>query len=441
MKAILGFSRLSKQQKMEIVSQLTSSPSTFKNDFLTFNHPDASIQEKLDSFSENTLTNFPLPYGVVPNVLINNKLYMVPVVIEESSVVAAAAAAAGFWKNNGGFRAKLINSVKNGQVHFIWNKENQLLFDHFDSIKNHILKSLDPLTLNMRARGGGIKSIELINRTEDLAGYFQLFFKFDTVDSMGANFINSCLEEAARQLEEYVHEKMGIDNGGIEILMSILSNYTPECTLRVELSCSFDDLNSLDENLSGKEFAEKFKKAVYLAEIDTFRAVTHNKGIFNGIDAVVLATGNDFRAIEAGAHAYASKDGKYKSLSHVYLGENEFHFFLELPLALGTVGGLTSLHPIAKWSFDILGNPDAEELMMIVASIGLASNFSAVKSLITKGIQSGHMKMHLSNMLISLNVTKYEKDLAINHFANKVVSFSNLTDFINELRKSNVEGK
>jgi hydroxymethylglutaryl-CoA reductase len=441
MKTIKGFSRLSKQEKIEIVSQCTSDPDEFMKDAQSFNHPDHDIQKKLNSFSENTLANFPLPYGVVPNVLINNKLYMVPVVIEESSVVAAAASAAGFWRNRGGFKARVLNSIKSGQVHFIWNADKHLLFDHLDAIKKQILKSLEPQTKNMTARGGGIKNIDLIDLSTELTGYFQLSVKFDTVDSMGANFINSCLEEASIQLQNYALKEMGIDEDGIEILMSILSNYTPDCTVKVEVSCSFDDLNDVDEGMSGKEFAQKFEKAVRLAEIDTFRAVTHNKGIFNGIDAAVLATGNDFRAIEAGAHAFASRDGKYKSLSHVFLNENKFHFYLEVPLALGTVGGLTSLHPMAKWTFDILGNPHADELMMIVASIGLANNFSAVKSLITKGIQAGHMKMHLSNMLNILNATEDEEKQVKNHFADRTVSSGKLADFLNELRNKNAGGK
>lgn len=441
MLAIKGFSRLSKKEKIEMVSQFTSNPKAFIQEIHSFDHPDKSIQEKLDSFSENTLTNFTLPYGVVPNLVINGKMYNVPVVIEESSVVAAAASAAGFWQSRGGFKARVLNSIKSGQVHFTWKEDRYRLFGHFEAIKEQVKNGLEPLTKNMTSRGGGLKTVELIDYSDVLDDYYQLSLKFDTVDSMGANFINSCLEEAANQLKSYAIQKMGVSAESIEIIMSILSNYTPECVVRVELSCPYGDLENVDENLSGKDFAMKFEKAVRIAELDVFRAVTHNKGILNGIDAVILSTGNDFRAVEAAAHAYAAKDGKYQSLSHVRLTEEEFHFYMEIPLAAGSVGGLTSLHPLAKWSFDILGNPNAGELMMIVACVGLANNFAAVKSLITKGIQTGHMKMHLTNMLNTLEANETEKKEAINYFTNKTVSFSRLNEFIDNLRKNNSEGK
>jgi hydroxymethylglutaryl-CoA reductase len=237
---------------------------------------------------------------------------------------------------------------------------------------------------------------------------------------MGANFINSCLEAIANTFRKE----------GIEIVMSILSNYVPQCVVRSEVSCKIEDLGG--EN--PQQFAQKFKQAVQIAEIEPYRAVTHNKGIMNGIDAVVLATGNDFRAIEAGAHAYASKNGSYSSLTHCEIKDGVFRFWIEIPLALGTVGGLTALHPMARLSLDMLQKPSAPQLMQIIATAGLAQNFAALRALTTSGIQEGHMKMHLMNILNQLNATNKEKEKIVAYFKDKTVTHSAVVNMFNELR-------
>ena len=219
----------------------------------------------------------------------------------------------------------------------------------------------------------------------------------------------------------------------IIIVMSILSNFVPNCVVRAEVSCPVSELNE-DATITSSEFAEKFLTAVKIAEVEPYRAVTHNKGIMNGIDAVVLATGNDFRAVEAGIHAYASKDGKYTSLSHAKIENGIFTFWLDVPLALGTVGGLTNLHPLVKFSLEMLGNPSSTELMEIVAVAGLAQNFAALRSLTTSGIQQGHMKMHLNNILNQHQATKEEKLTVISHFENKTASHNLVVDFLESLR-------
>jgi len=253
----------------------------------------------------------------------------------------------------------------------------------------------------MESRGGGIKDLELLDFTSEHEGYYQIKVYFETCDSMGANFINSVLEALAGTWSERIKKNANFSAAEkeVEIVMSILSNYTPECIVRASVTCpvaSLDPKLSKEENLA---LAKRFETAVKIAHIDPYRAATHNKGIFNGVDAVVLATGNDFRAIEACGHTYASRSGKYSSLSYCEVRGDEFHFWLELPLSVGTVGGLTTIHPIAKRSLDMLGNPNAKELMEVIATIGLAQNFAAVKSLVTTGIQKGHMKMHLLNIL------------------------------------------
>ena len=213
--------------------------------------------------------------------------------------------------------------------------------------------------------------------------------------------------------------------------MSILSNFVPKCLVTSSVSCRVSELNKLEPET--KNFAEKIVRAIEIANIDIHRAVTHNKGIMNGIDAVAIATGNDFRAIEAGAHAYAS-DGKYKSLSKAYINNDTFYFELKLPLAVGTVGGVTNLHPLVKLALEILENPNSKELMNIIASVGLAQNFGALRSLVTSGIQKGHMKMHLLNILNQLGATNEEREKIKFHFKDKVVSHRDVVDEFCKLR-------
>jgi hydroxymethylglutaryl-CoA reductase len=438
-KLVSGFSKLSKRGKIRwLVEHFFVHPEEVARELKSFWYGDAQKQKIFDDFSENTISNYYLPYGVVPNVQINDKIYCVPMVIEESSVVAAASSAAKFWLDRGGFRAEIIATKKVGQVHFDWKSEEpQKLHRVFMQLKERIYEETSHITCNMRKRGGGIVDIELLDMSHLEPNYYQLQFTFETCDSMGANFINSVLEESARILRIFVGEQDSFTEQEREltIIMAILSNYTPECLVRASVSCPVAELGTFDEGrMSAEEFAEKFTKALRIAYIDKYRATTHNKGIFNGIDAVVLATGNDFRAIEAGAHTYASRDGQYRSLSRAEIKDSEFHFWLDIPLAVGTVGGLTTLHPLARRSLEMLGHPTAEELMQVIASVGLAQNFAAVKSLVTTGIQKGHMKMHLMNILNHLEATEKEVKEVLAHFADKLVSFTAVREFLNLLR-------
>ncbi|NOR35013.1 MAG: hydroxymethylglutaryl-CoA reductase, partial [Bacteroidales bacterium] len=225
--------------------------------------------------------------------------------------------------------------------------------------------------------------------------------------------------------------------GRLEIMMAILSNYTPESLVQCYVEAKTDVFRNMSPDLSADQFARKFQQAVDIATHDPYRAVTHNKGIFNGMDALVLATGNDFRAVEACGHAYASRNGSYSSLSRIDLSEGSFRFTLEVPLAVGTVGGLTGVHPMAKASLEILGNPSAELLMQITAAAGLANNFSAIRSLITTGIQQGHMKMHLGNMLRQLKASKEETSLATQFFSKRTLSYSDLSSYLESIRNQN----
>lgn len=424
-KRITGFSKLTKEEKIDwLVKAYFNQQNITKETFKRYWNADAKLQQLHDDFIENTISNFYLPYGVAPNFIINGKEYVIPMVIEESSVVAAASLVAKFWSERGGFKATVLGTTKIGQVHFMYNGSFEELKNYFNQIKPDLFRATDEITKNMRKRGGGILDVELIDKTDKLQNYYQLHVTFETKDSMGANFINSCLEAIAQEFKR----------DGIQIVMSILSNYVPDCLVKAEVSCILDKLIEGTSENNALEYALKFKNAVDIANVEPHRAVTHNKGIMNGIDAVVLATGNDFRAIESCIHAYASKDGHYKSLTHCEVEEGVFKFSIEIPLALGTVGGLTALHPMAKLSMEMLQNPSAEELMKIIAVAGLAQNFAALRALTTTGIQKGHMKMHLNNILNKLEASTSQKKILVDFFKDKPVTYSAVAQELENLK-------
>lgn len=431
-----GFSKLSKTQKIDwIATNCTQDPKQTKALLQQYWNSDPRVQQLHDEFIENTISNYYLPFAVAPNFLINDQLYTIPMAIEESSVVAAASKAAKFWLERGGFKTEVLGTEKVGQVHFIYRGDQEKLTNFFNTLKPLLIKSVASITQSMEKRGGGINDIVLRNLTDKIEGYYQLHCTFETLDAMGANFINSCLEQFAKTLKEgaQAHDAFSDGEKNIEVVMSILSNYVPDCLVRAEVSCPVADLASSD--MPADDFAQKFVQAVNIAKAEPYRAVTHNKGIMNGIDAVVLATGNDFRAVEAGVHAYAAKEGQYSSLTHATIEDGIFRFWIEVPLALGTVGGLTTLHPLVKLALEILQHPTAKQLMQIMAVAGLAQNFAAVRSLVTTGIQKGHMKMHLLNMLNQLGATESEKQELVTYFKDKTVTNASVKEALENIKK------
>ena len=427
---IIGFSKLSRVEKIDWLNKnILDNSHQVKLILDKYLNSNKDIQAIHDSFSENSISNFYLPYSVSPNFLINDKIYTVPLVTEESSVVAALSNAAKFWFDKGGFKTEVKSFTKKGQIHFSFDGYKNILEEFIKINEKEILKSTDIIARNMKKRGGGISSIQLIDKTDELKNYFQLSVDFNTSDSMGANFINSCLESMSKKIKELSDEYFKKNNYGINIIMSILSNYTPDCIVESYAECDINDLVDI-ANIEPKEFAEKMKYAFDIAKIDISRAVTHNKGIMNGIDAILIATGNDFRAVEAGIHAYASSNSKYQSLSECSITGNKFRLSLKIPLSVGTVGGITDLHPLVKLSLQILDNPSSKDLMCIIASVGLAQNFAAVKSLITSGIQEGHMKMHLINLLIKNNASEEQIRKAKTYFFNKEINSSSVNQFL-----------
>lgn len=376
-----------------------------------------------DQLSENVLGTLSLPYALVPDVLVDGRTYQVPFVTEEPSVVAAASFAAKIIKRSGGFQTQVHNRQMIGQV---------ALYDlpDLEHAKKAIVEAkLDLLALANQAhpsivkRGGGACDLRLEQKGDFLIAYLLV----DTQEAMGANILNTMLEAISQPLEELSQGKT---------LMAILSNYATESL--VTASCQID-LRLLSRNKAESlEIARKMSLASQLAQVDPYRASTHNKGIFNGIDAVVLATGNDWRAIEAGAHSYASRNGSYRGLStwtfdeenQVLLGQ------LTLPMPIATKGGSIGLNPAVKVSFDLLKEPTAKELASVIVSIGLAQNFAALKALVSTGIQAGHMKLQAKSLALQAGATEEEiPQLVQGMLKEKTFNLQRASEILADLRK------
>lgn len=432
---INGFSKLSKAAQRQWITDQFLRPETGER-LTYFDAADPALQEVLDNFSENTLANYPMPFGVAPNFLIDGTTYAVPMVTEESSVVAAASAAAKYWLTRGGFHTEVIATEKLGQLHFRWSGAPERRAALLSGLCTRVRARTTTLTARMEARGGGVRNITWKHLPEVAPDYYQLLVSFGTADSMGANFINTILEAYGQELRHWATDCTALapHERQLEVVMAILSNHTPNCLVRAWVSSPLTAMNVAGSGIDAADFARRFQLAVDIARHDTYRAVTHNKGIMNGVDAVVLATGNDFRAIEAAAHAFAAQDGQYRSLSRCAVSHDHFHFEVSLPLAVGTVGGLTKLHPLAHLSLELLGQPSAKTLMSVMAATGLAQNFAALRSLVTTGIQKGHMKMHLQNILSSLSATPAEREATEAHFNGATVSHHGVREFVESLR-------
>ncbi len=431
---IIGFSKLSRDKKISWISKnFLDNSNEFESILNKYLNNDKNIQSIHNSLSENVISNFHLPYSISPNFIINNKNYCIPLVTEESSVIAALSNSSKFWYDKGGFKSKVVSKIKTGQVHFKYYGKPEILEKFVKENEHTLFESTDRITHKMRERGGGISNIKLVNKSKELKFYYQLNVNFNTIDSMGANFINSCLEIISKKFKELLSDSPQFKESEkkIEVIMSILSNYTPDCIVESSVECKIDDLGDID-GITSKEFAFKFKDAFDIAHIDINRAVTHNKGIMNGVDAVLISTGNDFRAVEAGIHAFASSKGKYRSLSKCSIIDNIFKISLKIPLSIGTVGGITDIHPMVKLSLKLLKNPSSDDLMNIICSVGLAQNFAAVKSLVTTGIQKGHMRMHLVNLLFKHNATKDQIDKSEEYFKNKDINSQSVKDFLDQ---------
>lgn len=343
---------------------------------------------------ENAISVYEVPLGVAPNFLVNNKHYVVPMATEEPSVIAAASNGAKIIAQSGGFSAKVEQRAMIGEIVF-HNPVDPVAMAQY--IENN-LDTLKALALeahpSIHARGGGLISVESKFITkEGHTPFFIVYFTIDTKEAMGANIVNTILESIQPHLELEFNSPS---------LMSIISNFATACLVHVR--CELDPkLIRMSE-----EQCHLFTMASDLASVDIYRATTHNKGIMNGISAVALASGNDTRAIEAGAHAYASINGEYSPLATWSYHDGILHGDLTLPLALGTVGGSIGIHPKAQLTQKILQFKDAKELMMVTASVGLAQNFAALRALTSEGIQKGHMSLQAKSLLLSVGALEDE---------------------------------
>lgn len=341
---------------------------------------------------ENVIGRYSLPFGVGTNFLINQKDYLIPMVIEEPSVVAAVSNAAKMFRTGGGFISHSDKPIMIGQIQLLNIKNTKYAKEQILDNKKMLLQQANKVGGSIVKRGGGAKDIEVrIFEETSIGKMIVIHLLFDTQEAMGANAINTAVEHLAPFIEEIT---------GGQVNLRILSNLTDkrkayaQGTIPVELLAR--------NNISGEDALQAIVSASVFAEVDPYRATTHNKGIMNGIDAVAIATGNDWRAIEAGAHAYAARRGQYSSLTKWQKDDNgNLHGSIELPLAVGTVGGATRVHPTAGIALEILGKPTSRELAEVMACVGLAQNFGAIRALATEGIQHGHMRMHARQLAVA----------------------------------------
>ncbi|RSJ71263.1 hydroxymethylglutaryl-CoA reductase, degradative [Streptococcus cristatus] len=346
--------------------------------------------ETANQMSENVLSILALPYSIAPDFLIDGQVYQVPFATEEPSVVAAASFAAKIIKRSGGFKTEIHNRQMVGQVALYDVPDVAKALEQIQNEKSDLLELANQAHPSIVKRGGGARDL----RTDFLEGetdFLVVYLVVDTQEAMGANILNTMLEALKERLEELT---------GGQSLMAILSNYATEAL--VTASCEIDFHSLSRDKAEAERTAQRIALASQFAKQDPYRASTHNKGIFNGIDAVLLATGNDWRAIEAGAHAYAARDGRYQGLSNweANLEERKLYGQLTLPMPVAAKGGSIGLNPMVVASFDLLGQPTAKELASIIASVGLAQNFAALRALVTTGIQAGHMKLQAKSLAL-----------------------------------------
>ena len=379
--------------------------------------------ETANQMSENVLATLALPYSLVPDFLVDGKSYQVPFVTEEPSVVAAASFAAKIIKRSGGFETEVHKRQMIGQIALYQvDKADQAIKDVLRK-KKELLEQANQAYPSIVARGGGARDLWLEQKDDFLIFYLSV----DTQEAMGANMLNTMLEALTLPLEELT---------GGKSLMAILSNYATDSL--VTARCVIDYRFLSRDKAEAELLADKMQLASKLAQVDPYRAATHNKGIFNGIDALVIATGNDWRAIEAGAHAYASREGSYSGLSTWTADpyKRQLHGQMTLPMPIATKGGSIGLNPAVAASFDLLGQPQAKDLASLIVSVGLAQNFAALKALVSTGIQAGHMKLQAKSLALQAGAQGEEIAAVANRLtAKKTFNLAAAQEILADLRK------
>lgn len=413
---VSGFYKLPIEKRREFVSQ-----------FSNLNEEDLRIFSSsldittADRMIENVLGTFELPLGLAVNFLINGKDYLIPMATEESSVVAAASNAAKIARIKGGFSASCSQPLMIGQLQLLHVKDVASAAQEIIRHKEQLLKLANAQDKILVDFGGGAKDLEVRILDSPLGSMIVTHLIVDVRDAMGANAVNTMCEALAPILEEIT---------GGKVRLKILSNLADKRL--VKATAVFDK-----GKMGGDHVVDAFLESYVLASVDPYRAATHNKGIMNGIDALIIATGNDFRAIEAGAHAYAARNGQYTSLTSYYKNKDgDLVGEIELPMAVGVVGGAANMHPKAKLCRKILGVKTAQQLAEIVASLGLAQNFAAVFALSTVGIQKGHMSLHAKNIAVMAGAQGAEIEKLADHLVlDGKVKLDYAKELLEKLRK------
>ena len=417
-----GFSKKSYHERLELLkAQALLSPE--RQESL---EQDEQISVTVaDQLSENVVGTFSLPYSLVPEVLVNGQEYTVPYVTEEPSVVAAASYASKIIKRAGGFTAQVHERKMIGQVALYQVADPEQALEKIASKKAELLELANQAYPSIVKRGGGARDLH-VEQLKSETDFLVVYLHVDTQEAMGANMLNTMLEALKPILEE-------LSQG--QSLMGILSNYATDSLVTASCRIAFRYLSRQKDK--GREIAEKIALASQFAQADPYRATTHNKGIFNGIDAMLIATGNDWRAIEAGAHAFASRDGRYQGLSRwtLDLEREELVGEMTLPMPVATKGGSIGLNPRVALSHELLGNPSAKELAQIIVSIGLAQNFAALKALVSTGIQQGHMKLQAKSLALLAGASESEVALLVERLiADKTFNLETAQRYLENLR-------
>ena len=382
--------------------------------------------EVANQMVENTIGVLELPLGLGLNFLVNGTDYLVPMAVEEPSIIAAVSHVAKIARESGGFEARCEGSTMIGQVQVVGCPDWELAKSRIEGARGELLKAANDLQPNMVERGGGVKGLEV--RLLDEGKYQQMLVVhlfIDTCDAMGANAINTVAEGVAPMIEELT---------GGQVFLRILSNLADRRKVKATCRIPFRDLSW--KNYSGEEVARGIELASQFAEVDPYRAATHNKGIMNGIGAVCIATGNDWRALEAGAHAYCARDGSYKPMAVWRVDGDALVGELEIPIAVGTVGGPIRLHPTVQLAHKIMGVQGANALAEVMGAVGLAQNMGALKALATEGIQRGHMSLHARSVAATAGATPEELELVVRRMIEEdEVKVHRAREILAEIRK------
>lgn len=420
----ISWTRFSKKSPEERIHYLEEQDFLADSSLEIVTNQDLLSLSLANQMAENVIGRIALPFSLVPDVLVNGKVYQVPYVTEEPSVVAAASFAAKIIKRSGGFLTTVHNRKMIGQVALYDVQDSQHTKESILNQKQQLLEIANAAHPSIVKRGGGACDLTIEIKEDFLIVYLMV----DTKEAMGANMVNTMMEALSSPLEDISKGKS---------LMSILSNYATESL--VTATCRVDLRFLSRQKEEAIKLAQKMTMASQLAQVDPYRASTHNKGIFNGIDAIVLATGNDWRAIEAGAHTYAVKDGQYRGLSRwsYKVDDNCLEGTLTLPMPVATKGGSIGINPSVHLAHDLLGRPNAKELASIILSIGLAQNFAALKALVSTGIQAGHMKLQAKSLALLAGAKEEQISEVVKQLLDsKHMNLETAQKIVNKLTKS-----